>query len=143
MRLAAASVTRSSRLSTSRSAGAPSHLHVDASGSSCCRPGAGTRPRCRLVCELRSALGAALTPSTEISFADHSFPERIGWREIVVAGDGVTIGAGAGWPLPAASGASDRLNAYPTSLIAQPLAVAAVAFRSHPRRPGRGGVRRP
>jgi nickel/cobalt transporter (NicO) family protein len=73
----------------------------------------------RLECSYVAALPARLTPSTSIAFADTSYPERIGWREIIARGDGVTLDTGG---LPATS-VSKRLTSYPADLISQPLDV--------------------
>jgi ABC-type nickel/cobalt efflux system permease component RcnA len=76
----------------------------------------------RLVCAFRAALPTALTAATIVSYEDTSFPERIGWREITVVGDGTTIGAaGAAVSVPPTTTASARLSAYPTDLLATPL----------------------
>jgi hypothetical protein len=64
-------------------------------------------------------------------FADRSFPERIGWREIVVAGAGVTIASGTSVPLRTVS-PSKRLTTYPAELVGQPLADTEVAFSATP-----------
>ena len=45
-------------------------------------------PTMRLVCVYSAPLASALASGTSISFTDHSFAERQGWREIVVDGDG-------------------------------------------------------
>jgi ABC-type nickel/cobalt efflux system permease component RcnA len=85
-------------------------------------PGAGGLPTMRLVCTFRAALPSALSAATTLSFEDTSFPERIGWREITVAGDATTIGAsGAAASIPPTTTASARLSAYPTDLLATPL----------------------
>lgn len=57
----------------------------------------------RVECSLR---GAGSGRRLEID--DRNFADRIGWRELTVAGDGVTLSSS----LPSAS-ASDRLRAYP------------------------------
>ena len=85
-------------------------------------PGAGGLPTMRLVCTFGAALPTALTAAATLSFEDTSFPERIGWREITVAGDGTTIAAaGAAGSIPPTTTASARLSAYPTDLLATPL----------------------
>src|SRR5215211_3277454 len=69
--------------------------------------GAGGLPTLRLTCEF-----AASVPNTEeltsLSFADHSYSERIGWREIVVQADGLTL-----YGDFAATSISNRLTSYP------------------------------
>jgi nickel/cobalt transporter (NicO) family protein len=89
-------------------------------------PGSAGLPTMRLVCEYEAALTSPIASTTAITFQDRSFAERIGWREIVVLGDGVTI-AGAPASASAAGGVSDRLASYPTDLLTQPLDVRSVA----------------
>jgi nickel/cobalt transporter (NicO) family protein len=82
-------------------------------------PGAGGLVTMRLVCEYAAALATPASAGTEISFADRSFAERIGWREILLEGDGVNL---AGVPAATApGGVSQRLTVYPTNLLTQPL----------------------
>jgi len=102
-------------------------LRLDAAGLTF-PAGAGSVPTMRLVCELTAALSDPLPPGVAIAFGDTSYGERIGWREIVVIGDGVTIAAAPGTPAPAAADVSARLTSYPESLLAQPLDVRSVAF---------------
>jgi ABC-type nickel/cobalt efflux system permease component RcnA len=87
--------------------------------------GAGGLPTMRLVCQYEVGLGVPLATGGTVSFEDRSFAERMGWREMVVLGDGVTIG-GDGPTIPA-GGISQRLTAYPTDLLAQPLDVRAAS----------------
>ena len=94
-------------------------------------PGAGGLSTVRLVCEYEVALIAPIAAGgTEIAFEDASFAERIGWREIVVAGDGVTITG----PARAGDlgGVSARLTSYPSDLLQQPLDQRSVAFEVTP-----------
>jgi nickel/cobalt transporter (NicO) family protein len=84
-------------------------------------PGAGGLPTMRLVCTFRVPLPTPLPAATTLSFEDASFPERIGWREITVVGDGTTIGAAGGAAVPPTASVSSRLSAYPTDLLATPL----------------------
>ena len=62
----------------------------------------------RLECPLRGV--AALGDGADLAFQDGNFTDRIGWREITLAGDGTTV---SGTDAPARS-VSDRLLAYPT-----------------------------
>ena len=78
----------------------------------------------RLECAFVAPLAAPLAASTPIAFEDVSYPERIGWREIIAAGDGVSIQTGG---LPATS-VSHRLTSYPADLISQPLDVRSAAL---------------
>jgi ABC-type nickel/cobalt efflux system permease component RcnA len=78
----------------------------------------------RLECSFVAALATPLAPSTPIAFEDVSYPERIGWREIIATGDGVSLDTGG---LPATS-ASNRLTHYPADLISQPLDIRSAAL---------------
>ena len=96
-------------------------------------PGAGGLSTLRVVCEYQADTAPAAGPST-VSFRDDSYAERIGWREIVVTGDGVTVSA---------TGAetatlSSRLMAYPKSLIVQPPDERAVTISAVPGGPPSG-----
>jgi ABC-type nickel/cobalt efflux system permease component RcnA len=91
--------------------GTPLTLQPTAAGISF-PPGAGGLPTVRLVCEYVADLPAGATAGTIVRFADDSFAERIGWREIVSGADH--------------AGISNRLTSYPEGLLAQPLDVRAV-----------------
>ncbi len=108
-------------------AGEPVPLEVTAAGLSF-PSGAGGLFTMRVVCEFRSGLAAALPDGAEIGYQDVSYAERLGWREIVVQGDGMTIKT----PGIAASSSSSRLTTYPQDLLAQPLNVPAVVFAIAP-----------
>src|SRR5262249_6897772 len=75
-------------------------------------PGAGGLPTMRLVCEFVADLPPTATAGTSLTYADNSFAQRIGWREIVVNGDLL--------------GVSDRLTSYPQGLLTQPLDIQSV-----------------
>ncbi len=94
-------------------------------------PGAGNLPTMRLVCEYMAALATPIASTTTVSFEDRSFPERIGWREIVVLGDGMTV-AGSDAATIGSGSISNRLSAYPTDLLAQPLDTRAVSLSVSP-----------
>ena len=85
-------------------------------------PGAGGLSTMRTVCGFELVVGAPIEAGTEIAFADRSFAERIGWREIVVAGSGVAVAVGAPGAGDAVrlSSPSARLTAYPEDLVGQP-----------------------
>ena len=95
-------------------------------------PGAGGLSTMRLVCEFEAALGGGIAAGNAISFEDRSFTERIGWREIVVVGDGVTIGGGGGASVADAAGVSNRLTSYPVDLLTQPLNERSASFAVAP-----------
>jgi ABC-type nickel/cobalt efflux system permease component RcnA len=94
--------------------------------------GAGGVPTMRVVCELTAALPSPLDPGTVMTFADTSSAERIGWREIVVIADGVTIGSPDDSAPPTSTDASARLTSYPEALLSQPLDVRSTAFTVSP-----------
>jgi ABC-type nickel/cobalt efflux system permease component RcnA len=91
-------------------------------------------PTLRLVCVYSVPFASTLIADTAISFADHSYAARQGWREITLAGDGTTL---SGSNLPSVS-PSDRLTHYPADLLTVPLGQASVAFVGNP-----GGIQLP
>ena len=78
-------------------------------------------PTMRLVCRLEAAVPAGVTGA--VSFSDPTFAERAGWREITVAGDGMTVAGDV-----VATSPSARLTDYPAGLLAQAPTDLAVAF---------------
>jgi len=90
--------------------------------------GAGGVPTMRVVCEFEAAASSPLTDDRTITYADTSYAERIGWREIVVLGDGVRIAPAGAAALPSATDVSNRLTAYPKDLLTQPLDVRSASF---------------
>ena len=93
-------------------------------------PGAGGLETMRSVCGYSAALATPLDGEHRVAFADRSFAERLGWREIVVEGSGVRVGPLVG-ELRSTS-LSARLTAYPVDLLAQALADAAVEVQAIP-----------
>jgi ABC-type nickel/cobalt efflux system permease component RcnA len=93
-------------------------------------PGAGGLSTMRSVCAFEAAFGAPLQAGSRLDFADRSFAERVGWREIVVEGSGVTLEDG-GSTLRASS-PSNRLTRYPEDLLTQALADTAVSVLVSP-----------
>lgn len=91
-------------------------------------PGAAGLQTMRLSCTYSAALPAPLTAGGTVEFSDGSHKERLGWREVVVTGSGVTVAAGA---LPSTS-VSNRLTTYPQDLLTQPLDVRSVSFSVSP-----------
>jgi nickel/cobalt transporter (NicO) family protein len=85
-------------------------------------PGTGGLSTMRTVCEFSAALPAALSSNapTRIAVTDTSFAGRLGWREIVATGSGVTLTGVNG--LLRTEGVSARLTAYPKGLLASALA---------------------
>jgi nickel/cobalt exporter len=107
--------------------GAPRPLTLTAAGLSF-PLGASGLSTLRLVCTYEAPLASPNDTAgpTRIAFTDRSWPDRLGWREIVVSGDGVAVSAVDG-ELRADS-PSARLTAYPDDLISQPLADLAVTI---------------
>ena len=95
-------------------------------------PGAGGLTTMRLVCEFDAALAAPLRAGAAVAYEDRSFAERIGWREIVVIGDGVTIGGQPAGASVDAAGVSARLTSYPKDLLTQPLDQRSVSVTASP-----------
>ena len=91
-------------------------------------PGAGGLSTLRLECAFEAALEPAITASMSIGFADGSYPERIGWREIVAVPDDVLLDSHG---LPTTS-VSQRLTAYPADLLALPLDVRSASLVARP-----------
>ncbi len=80
-------------------------------------PGLGGLSTMRLECVYLTPMPTSA--GSTVTFDDISYPDRIGWREIVATADGVSIDASG---LPTTS-PSARLTHYPTDLITQPLDV--------------------
>jgi ABC-type uncharacterized transport system, permease component len=75
--------------------------------------GAGGLPTLRLTCAFSAAIAG---PMTSLSFADNSYSERIGWREIVVTADGAKLNGDY-----SSTSVSKRLTSYPQDLLSNPL----------------------
>ena len=80
------------------------------------RPGAGGLATIRIVCEARAANPTRGEPLT-LEIVDGGSPGALGWREIVVRGDGYETD-----PPDAGIDVAARLTSYPTDLLSQPLA---------------------
>jgi len=93
-------------------------------------PGVGGLSTMRLVCGFAVPLAAPIPAGAQLTYADTSNPDRLGWREIVVEGSGVTV-AGVDGALRTTT-TSDRLRKYPTNLLTQALADKAVAIAVTP-----------
>ena len=91
-------------------------------------PGLGGLSTMRIECGYAAAIPATLSGPTTITFSDTSFTDRIGWREVIASGDGVTIEADG---LPATS-PSKRLTSYPADMISQPLDMRSVTIVATP-----------
>ena len=93
--------------------GSPLPLELTAAGLAQ-RPGAADLTTLRLVCEF-TAVRPAPSSSGTITFSDVVDADRVGWREIVVRGSGVTIS-----PVGLDQDISARLTVYPADLLSQP-----------------------
>ena len=104
-------------------------------------PGSGGLPTSRLSCPLHAdaTLGAGVST---VAIANHYRVDRVGWREMTAAGDGVRL---LDSPLPGSS-VSDELRAYPADLLSSALDVRSAQLRVEPGAGGAMGapaVRRP
>jgi len=90
-------------------------------------PGQGGLPTMRLELWLTAALPAAGAPLA-VTYTDHNYVDRLGWREVVVSAESGTL---IGSSVPA-SDASDQLRNYPADLLQAPLAVSAATTRYAP-----------
>ena len=93
-------------------------------------PGVGGLSTMRLVCGFSTRLDQPLAAGDRITFADTSFVDRLGWREIVVEGSGVTLAVVEGELRT--TDPSERLRVYPTNLLSQALADRSVAMVATP-----------
>jgi nickel/cobalt transporter (NicO) family protein len=93
-------------------------------------PGVGGLSTMRMVCGFVATLAAPLGAGSQVSYADTSSPDRLGWREIVVTGSGVSLTAAAGELRTTST--SGRLTKYPTNLLTQALEDMAVTVVATP-----------
>src|SRR5215207_4717445 len=77
--------------------------------------GVGGLPTLRLTCQFQTSLGTVTSPLA-LSFQNNAFPDRLGWQEIVVIPNGVTIEGDYSSTSP-----SNRLTSYPQNLLTSPL----------------------
>ena len=85
-------------------------------------PGVGGLSTMRLVCGYSAPLPAAISSPSLVTFQDQSDPDRVGWREIVVAGSGVSLApSDPKADLLRTTSPSQRLTKYPTNLLSQAL----------------------
>ena len=101
------------------------------------RPGAGGLATIRIVCEARAANPTRGEPLT-LEIVDGGSPGALGWREIVVRGDGYETD-----PPDAGIDVAARLTSYPTDLLSQPLGRALGDGRAATRRTGADARSRP
>jgi ABC-type nickel/cobalt efflux system permease component RcnA len=84
--------------------------------------GVGGLPTLRLTCEFQASVDVA-TSTPALSFRNNAFPDRLGWTEVVVIPDGVTLQG----EFPSTS-PSSRLTNYPQDLLTSPLEQRGVDF---------------
>lgn len=78
-------------------------------------PGVGGLVTLRLTCTFNAAI-APINNAVQLNFQDNSYTDRLGWREIVVTGNGITPQGDF-----ATTSVSNRLTAYPNDLLQVPL----------------------
>jgi ABC-type nickel/cobalt efflux system permease component RcnA len=93
-------------------------------------PGVGGLSTMRLVCAYEAGLPSPIAAGTRLSFTDDSFADRLGWREIVVEGSGVTLEAVDGEVR--STSISARLTEYPEALLERPIADRSVVVMVSP-----------
>ena len=91
-------------------------------------PGVAGLSTMRSVCGFEAVLAVPLKTGSKVNFADRSFGERLGWREIVVQGSGVALATTSDEGPLRTSSPSNRLTLYPTNLLSQALADTDVAM---------------
>ncbi len=79
-------------------------------------PGQGNLPTLRLTADFTANFGSA-QGNQQLDYRDENFSDRLGWKEIVVQGDGVTIARST---VPAAD-RSAELTKYPEDMLSSPL----------------------
>src|SRR6185503_4501320 len=83
-------------------------------------PGAGGLLTLRLSCIFNASL---TNEASNISFTDNAYPDRIGWREIVVTGDQVGLSGDF-----TSTSISQRLTSYPKDMLSSPLDQRQISF---------------
>lgn len=77
--------------------------------------GVGGLPTLRLTCDFRAAFDPS-SSALDLSFVNNAFPDRLGWKEVVVIADGVTLKGDF-----SSTSLSARLTNYPQDLLTSPL----------------------
>lgn len=90
-------------------------------------PGAGGLPTLRLTCAFQAAI--AVTENVQVEFKNKTYAERLGWREIVVTSEGVSL---EGDLAAMSQSVSQRLTVYPNDLLSSPLNQREVSFNLMP-----------
>src|SRR5215216_2480501 len=84
--------------------------------------GVGGLTTLRLTCEFQASTNS--NNLTTLSFQNTAFPDRLGWKEIVVIPDGITLQGEF-----SSTSASNRLTSYPQDLLTSPLQQREVAVQ--------------
>ncbi|ACC85100.1 nickel/cobalt transporter [Nostoc punctiforme] len=84
-------------------------------------PGVGGLSTLRLSCNFQGA--RALVNANQLTFEDKFYPQRLGWREITVAANGVPIQGDF-----TSSSITNRLRDYPNELLSSPLDQRRISF---------------
>jgi ABC-type nickel/cobalt efflux system permease component RcnA len=101
-------------------------------------PGQGGLPTLRLEAQLTGTLPDGWQSGGGATYSDSNFPERLGWREIVVqSGEGVTIQDSS----VSDTDKSNMLHTYPADMLESPLDVRAANFTLAPGAAGDIGSR--
>ncbi len=89
-------------------------------------PGVGGLDTLRLTCQFQGKMVSS-DRNQPIQFADLSYPQRLGWREITVAAEDVPIQGDV-----TAVSITNRLTDYPTNLLSSPLNQRQISFEVSP-----------
>ena len=87
-------------------------------------PGVGGLSTLRLSCNFQASIELG---ANQLVFADNLYPQRLGWREITVAANGVPIQGNF-----TSSSITNRLRDYPTELLSSPLDQRRIELKVNP-----------
>lgn len=87
-------------------------------------PGVGGLSTLRLSCNFHSSMESG---ANQLVFADNLYPQRLGWREITVAANGVPIQGNF-----TSSSITNRLRDYPTELLSSPIDMRRIELKVNP-----------
>jgi nickel/cobalt transporter (NicO) family protein len=88
-------------------------------------PGVGGLSTLRLTCNFQASM--ELVGTQLIEFEDNLYPQRLGWREITVAANGVPIQGNY-----TSVSITNRLTNYPNNLLSSPLEQRRISFKLNP-----------
>ncbi|MBD2078783.1 sulfite exporter TauE/SafE family protein [Leptolyngbya sp. FACHB-17] len=91
-------------------------------------PGVGDLATLRLTCAFQKEIESPAIHSIEVE--DQLYPQRLGWREMTVASDGIPIQSNF-----TASSITNRLTQYPTELLMSPLDQRKITVELNPAQP--------